>query len=54
MVYLNADNNVFGGYCSGSSGSVYWGNIIGDIDARERIKEVKLLVDFLSSIFHFE
>ena len=32
MVYLNADNNVFGGYCSGSSGSVYWGNIIGDID----------------------
>ena len=29
---MNADNNVFGGYGSGSSGRIYWGNIIGDID----------------------
>lgn len=32
MVNLSADNNVFGGYGSGGSGSPYWGNITGNID----------------------
>ena len=31
-MYLNADNNVFGGYGSGGSGNVYWGAITGNID----------------------
>ena len=29
---MSADNNVFGGYGSGGSGNVYWGNITGNID----------------------
>lgn len=32
MVYLSADNNVFGGFVSGGSGSAYWGSITGNID----------------------
>ncbi len=39
MVYLNADNNVFGKCGSGSSGSVYWGNITGDIDSQTDLIE---------------
>lgn len=29
---MSADNNVFGGFVSGGSGSAYWGNITGNID----------------------
>ena len=32
MVYLSADNNVFGGFVSGDSGNAYWGNITGNIE----------------------
>ena len=39
VVYLSADNNVFGGFVSGGSGGAYWGGITGNIDNQSDLVE---------------